>query len=520
MSPSQDARFFGHPRGLSTLFFTELWERFSFYGMRAILILFMTAPLAAGGLGFDTAKAGVIYGAYTALVYMVALPGGWLADRFLGQRRATLYGGIVIMSGHVSLAVPTLTSFYLGLALVVVGTGLLKPNISAMVGQLYAPEDARRDAGFSIYYMGINIGAFLAPLACGWLAQSPQFRDLLSAAGIAPGAAWHFGFAMAAVGMLIGLVQYLAGSKHLGSAGLEPIRPAGADAAARQRRQLSLGLLLAVAAIGVPALLSATGVVRITAEAVAVAFGWILLATVAGLFGWIFFSASWTPAERRRLVVIAVLFLGASVFWAVFEQAGSTLNLFAERSTDNTLFGTSFPTTWLLSLNSLFIIALAPVFAWLWVRLGSRDPSSPAKFAVGLLFAGLGFAILIVAARLAGEGVKVSPLWLVATYFLHTIGELCLSPVGLSAMTRLAPARVAGLMMGAWFLAASVGNYLGGQMASLYESLSLPALFGAVTAFALAAALLLALLVKPIERMLEARAPTGDGAAPSLRSPE
>ena len=502
---SPDASFFGHPRGLSTLFFTELWERFSFYGMRAILILFMTAPLAAGGLGFDTAKAGVIYGAYTALVYMLALPGGWLADRFLGQRRATLVGGIVIMSGHVSLAVPTLTSFYLGLALVVVGTGLLKPNISAMVGQLYASEDTRRDAGFSIYYMGINIGAFLAPLACGWLGQSPQFRELLSAAGIAPGAAWHFGFAMAAVGMFVGLVQYLAGARHLGDAGLPPSRPADAGAPARQRRQLGLGLLAALAAIAVPILLAATGAVTLTAEAIAGAFGWLLLATVVGLFGWLFLSASWTPAERRRLVVILVLFVGAAVFWAVFEQAGSTLNLFAERSTDNTLFGMSFPTTWLLSLNSLFIIALAPAFAWLWVRLGSRDPSSPAKFVVGLLFAGLGFAILIVAARLASAGVKVSPLWLVATYFLHTIGELCLSPVGLSAMTRLAPARVAGLMMGVWFLAASVGNYLGGQMASLYESLSLPSLFGAVTGFALAAALLLALLVKPIARMLEAR---------------
>ena len=222
---------------------------------------------------------------------------------------------------------------------------------------------------------------------------------------------------------------------------------------------------------------------------------------------WIFFSASWTPAERRRLVVIAVLFLGASVFWAVFEQAGSTLNLFAERSTDNTLFGTSFPTTWLLSLNSLFIIALAPVFAWLWVRLGSRAPSSPAKFAVGLLFAGLGFAILIVAARLAGEGVKVSPLWLVATYFLHTIGELCLSPVGLSAMTRLAPARIAGLVMGVWFLATSVGNFIGGRVAGFYESFALPSLFGAVAAFAIGAGVLLALIARPITRMADSRMP-------------
>jgi POT family proton-dependent oligopeptide transporter len=436
---------------------------------------------------------------------MVSLPGGWLADRFLGQRRATLYGGVVIMSGHISLAVPTLVSFYLGLALVVIGTGLLKPNISTMVGTLYAPEDARRDAGFSIYYMGINIGAFLAPLACGWLAQSEQFRDILRSAGVAPESAWHFGFAMAAVGMFFGLVQYLAGAKHLGNAGLEPVRPETPDAAARDKRRLRIGLSATLGAIALLAGLAATGLVTISAETVARALGWILLLTVVVFFGWLFLSGGWTPAERKRLVVIGVLFVGAAVFWSVFEQAGSTLNLFAERSTSNTLLGMDFPASWFQSLNSLFIIALAPLFAWLWVRLGGRDPSSPAKFAVGLLFAGLGFAILIVAARLANDGVKVSPVWLTATYLLHTIGELCLSPVGLSAMTRLAPARMVGLMMGVWFLAASVGNYLGGLVASFYESFSLEALFTAVTVFALVATVVLALLVRPIARMLEPR---------------
>jgi len=501
-APAADGGFFGHPRGLRTLFFTELWERFSYYGMRAILILFMTAPAAAGGLGMGTADAGVIYGTYTALVYTLALPGGWLADRFLGQRRATLWGGVLILCGHVSLAVPSLPSFYLGLAFVVLGTGLLKPNISAMVGQLYAPEDARRDAGFSIYYMGINLGAFLAPLACGWLAQSPRFQEILRASGIAPESSWHFGFAMAAVGMALGLLQYLAGGRHLGDAGLAPVPPAGPEEAARWRRQLRVGLLAAGSACAGVAILALTGVLPVTAAGVSQAFSWLLLATVVGLFGWLLLSGGWTPAERRQLLVILVLFVGAAVFWSVFEQAGSTLNLFAERSTGRTLLGQEFPASWFQSLNPLFIILLAPLFAWLWVRLGSREPGSPAKFALGLLFAGLGFAVLVGAARLAKDGVQVSPLWLVATYLLHTIGELCLSPVGLSAMTRLAPARVAGLMMGVWFLAASVGNLLGGQVASLYESLSLPALFGAVAAFALAAAALLALLTRPIARTL------------------
>jgi POT family proton-dependent oligopeptide transporter len=504
-----DRGFFGHPRGLRTLFFTELWERFSFYGMRAILILFMTAPVAAGGLGFETADAGVVYGTYTALVYMLSLPGGWLADRFLGQRRATLWGGVLILCGHVSLAVPSLPSFYLGLAFVVLGTGLLKPNISAMVGQLYAPEDARRDAGFSLYYMGINIGAFLAPLACGWLAESARFRRVLADAGLAPELSWHFGFGMAAVGMALGLIQYLAGGRNLGAAGLSPA-PAAPAEAARARRQLGVGLLGAALCVGAAASLAATGALVLTAAGVSQAFSLLLLATVIGFFAWLFLSGGWTAAERRQLAVILVLFVGAAVFWSVFEQAGSTLNLFAERSTRRDLFGLEFPASWFQSLNPLFIILLAPAFAWLWVRLGSREPGSPAKFAIGLLCAGLGFAVLVAAARVAGEGGRVSPVWLVATYLLHTVGELCLSPVGLSAMTRLAPARVAGLMMGVWFLAASVGNLLGGQVASLYEALSLPALFAAVTVFALAAALLLALLARPIAAML--REAPRDGA--------
>jgi proton-dependent oligopeptide transporter, POT family len=497
-----DRSFFGHPRGLSTLFFTEMWERFSYYGMRAILILFMTAPIAAGGLQFEVAKAGVVYGTYTALVYMLSLPGGWIADRFLGQRRSTLYGGIIIMLGHISLAIPSLTSFYLGLGLVVTGTGLLKPNVSTMVGQLYSADDARRDAAFSIFYMGINLGAFLAPLACGWLAQSEEFKSILLSAGIAPETSWHWGFGMAAVGMFFGVVQYLAGWKHLGTAGLEPIRPESPEARRRQRRQLQTGVAVVAGLALLLTLLTATGVLRLDAQSVGTAFGVLLLLITVAFFLWMFTVAKWTPAEHKRLVVVLVLFLAAVVFWSVFEQQGSTLNLFAQRNTDTTFLGYRFPASWFQSVNALFIISLAPVFAWIWIRLGPRNPSELVKFTLGLLLVGLGFAILVIAAARAESGVQVSPLWLVCTYLLHTAGELCLSPVGMSAVTRLAPARIAGLTMGVWFLALSVGNYLGGRVAGLYEGFSLPQLFGTVALYAIVAAVILALLIRPIQRML------------------
>jgi POT family proton-dependent oligopeptide transporter len=498
----RDTRFFGHPRGLSTLFFTEMWERFSYYGMRALLILFMTASVASGGLGFDTAKAGAIYGTYVSLVYITSLPGGWLADRFLGQRRATLYGGVLIMLGHICLAIPTLTSFYSGLGLVTLGTGLLKPNISTMVGELYTPEDERRDAGFSLYYMGINTGAFIAPLVCGWFAQSEQFRRILGTMGVAPESSWHWGFAMAAVGMFFGLVQYLAGWKHLGSAGMYPAPAESPEAAASQRRLLRVGVAGLVGGAVLLWLLSRAGVVVITAQRVSNVLGAVLVLTTVVFFLWLFLAGRWTPEERKRLLVVLVLFVAAVIFWSVFEQAGSTLNLFAQRATRTEAFGVPFPPSWLQSVAPFSLVVLAPVFAWIWIRMGKRDPSSPAKFTFGLVCVSLSFAILVIPGQVAQQGGRVSPLWLVATYLLHTIGELCLSPVGLSAMTRLAPARIVGLTMGVWFLALSAGNYLGGRVAGLYESFSLPQLFGAVALFAAAAAVVLALLVRPIRRML------------------
>ncbi len=473
-----DRAFFGHPRGLSTLFFTEMWERFSYYGMRALLLLYMTAPLTAGGLGFDAAQGGAIYGLYTSMVYMATLPGGWIADRLIGPRRAVLYGGIFIASGHFSMAVPSLATFYLGLFLIVIGTGLLKGNVSVIVGRLYGANDNRRDAGFSIFYMGINLGAFLAPLVCGYLGQQIN---------------WHLGFAAAGVGMVFGVIQYLMGSKHLGDAGMHPAPAASPEAAAalkRQARTWGGAIAALVMVIGVGAY---TGVLPIAATQVADGAGAFLLLVTLGFFGWLFFSGGWTPEERKRLYVIGVLFFAASLFWSVFEQAGSTLNLFADRSTRNEAFGYAYPSSWFQSMNSLFIFALAPVFAWLWVKLASagKEPSSPAKFAFGLIFVGAGFAILIMPARMSEQGTLVSPMWLTATYFLHTIGELVLSPVGLSAMTTLAPPRIAGLMMGVWFLASSVGNFIGGRVAGFYEAFALPTLFGAVAAFAIVAGFIL-----------------------------
>ena len=482
-----DTAFFGHPRGLSTLFFTEMWERFSYYGMRALLILFMTAPVATGGLGFDTAAAGAVYGLYTSMVYMSTLPGGWIADRLIGQRRAVLYGGILIAAGHFSMAFPSLATFYFGLFLIVIGTGLLKGNVSVIVGQLYGPRDERRDAGFSIFYMGINLGAFTAPLVCGYLGQRID---------------WHAGFAAAGVGMVIGLVQYVLGGRYLGAAGLRPApAKSAAEAASLKRTAMIWGLVL-LAVVLVVGIGAYTGLMPVTPTQIADAAGVFLLTVTVLFFGWLFLGGGWTPDERKRLYAIGVFFLAAALFWSLFEQAGSTLNLFADRDTRTSVLGWSFPSSWFQSLNSLFIIALAPVFAWLWVSLGSRNPSTPIKFSLGLILVGAGFGVLVVGATFAASGVQVSPMWLAAVYFLHTCGELLLSPVGLSAMTKLAPARIAGLMMGVWFLASAVGNFIAGRLAGFYEAMPLPALFTNIALFGVVAGLILLPLAPPIKRMM------------------
>ncbi|MCC7254296.1 peptide MFS transporter, partial [Hyphomicrobium sp.] len=466
--------------------FTEMWERFRYYGMRALLILFMTAPAATGGMAMDTATAGAIYGTYTAMVYMMGLPGGWIADRILGQRRAVFYGGILIACGHFSMAVPAHWAFYLGLVLIVLGTGLLKPNISVMVGQLYEANDHRRDAGFSLFYMGINLGAFFSPLVCGYLGQTIN---------------WHYGFAAAGVGMILGLIQYVAGSRSLGTAGLEPAPAATPDAHARDVRRAGWGVSITVAGLAVVGTGLALGWIPVSPGQIADAVGYLLLLLTVALFGWLLFGGGWTREERGRLYVIFAFFVAYALFSSVFEQAGSTLNLFAERDSRNEIVGYAFPSSWYQSTNPILIFILAPVFAWLWVRLGEREPSSSVKLSFGLLGAGLGFLLLVPAANIASSGTLVSPMWLTATYFIHTVAELCLSPVGLSSMTKLAPARIASLVMGIWFLGVSVGNYAAGQLGGLYESLPLPTLFGRVGLFAVIAGIVMLLLARRFTRL-------------------
>ncbi|MCA1733034.1 MAG: peptide MFS transporter, partial [Acidobacteria bacterium] len=386
-----------------------------------------------------------IYALYTSSVYLLGLPGGWLADRLLGQRRAILWGGMIIAAGHFCMAVPFQGTFFIGLVLIVLGTGLLKPNISSVVGQLYATEDERRDAGFSIFYMGINIGAFAAPIICGWLGERVD---------------WHLGFGAAGLGMVFGLIQYVRGYKYLGDAGLPP--PPSAETA-KARRGLLLGVVLTLVAIAAIVALARAGVIAITATGFSNSFGILLLGLTAAFFVWLLTRPYWSPVERKRLIAIVILFVAASFFWGAYEQAGSSLNLFARDQTDRAVMGSEFPASWFQWVPALFVIIQAPIFAWLWVRMGKRQPSSPAKFSLGLLFVGLGFVVMIVAATLTRGGALVGPGWLLATYFLHVVGEMFLSPVGLSTVTKLAPARVTSLMMGVWFLASAVGNYLGGR---------------------------------------------------------
>jgi POT family proton-dependent oligopeptide transporter len=421
------------------------------------------------------------------MVYLLALPGGWVADRILGQRRAALYGGILIVAGEFALMSPAIGGFYFGIGLLMVGTGLLKANVSTMVGQLYAQGDRRRDSGFSIFYMGINLGGLLSPLACGWVGERIS---------------WRLGFGLAGVGMIAGLIQYLLGGKYLGSAGLHPAPAASPEAGRRLKRNAVLGALAAVVILGAMWLLSETGRIEITAERISAVLGLVLILVSVAIFAWLLLGPGWSTEERKRSAAILVLFIASAVFWAAYEQGGSSLNLFAERSTRHVLLGFDFPPSWFQFVPSLFVMILAPIFAWLWIALGKREPSSPAKFAWALVFGAIAFAILIPPARAAITGALVSPWWLTGTYFIQTVGEMCLSPVGLSAMTKLAPARVAGMMMGLFFVSISIGDYLAGTAASLYESMPLPTLFGTVAIISFGAAVVLVLLVKPTKKLM------------------
>ncbi len=446
--PSPGARL-PHPHGLRTLFFTEMWERFSYYGMRALLVLFMVDS-ARGGMGLTDQRATAIYGLYTAGVYLMALPGGWVADRLWGARRAVWIGGIVIAAGHFTLALPSTHAFFLGLILIVAGTGLLKPNISALVGDLYPEGGARRDAGFTIFYMGINLGAAIGPLICSALGEKVN---------------WHLGFAAAGVGMVLGLIQFRA-SAHLLPADPHPERPP-LSPQARTLLRIILGAVVCVI------LLAFAGLLPLHPEALAKGATAVIVAIAVLYFGGILLYGGLGAVEKKRIGVIIVLFISSAIFWAGFEQAGSSLNLFAERFTDRVLFGSSWmiPAGWFQSLGPVFIILFAPVAAAFWVRLGiiQLDPSLPVKFAFGLILLAAGFGVMALAAVLVGASGLVGPSWLVLTYLLHTFGELCVSPVGLSSVTKLAPTRLVGQMMGTWFLATSLGNLLAGLLAGEFS---------------------------------------------------
>lgn len=497
---SGDRSFFGHPRGLATLFFTEMWERFSYYGIRPLLVLFMAAALADGGFGFDRDQASAIVGIYAACVYLASLPGGWVADRLLGLRRAILWGAVLISLGHISIGVSAFAGgplpFFLGLILIVLGTGLLKPNISAIVGDLYPEGGARRDAGFSIFYMGINVGAFAGQLITGFLGET---------------IGWHWGFGAAGVGMLLGLLVYMLRAKEtLGDIGVEPTRHPDPVVQAKQERLVKLVVGAGLGLLALVIVLAATGVLHLNAQAIGQNMTYVIVGSAVAYFLYLFLFGGLDGGEKKRVLVIAVLFFFAAVFWSAFEQAPTSLNLFAADFTDRTVGSFVIPATWFQSVNSAFIILLAPMFASLWVTLGKRgiDLSSPAKFALGLAFAGVGFALMIPAANAVvagGNGTLVSPWWLVGSYFFQTVGELCLSPVGLSSMTKLSPRKYVGQMMGIWFMASAVGNLIGGLVGGHVDPEKLeqmPKLFTLTTASLFIAAAILGLLVVPIRRMM------------------
>jgi POT family proton-dependent oligopeptide transporter len=520
-----------HPRGLATLFFTEMWERFSYYGMRAILVLYMVAPVAQGGLGFDTKHAASIYGTYTMSVYLTALPGGMVADRWLGTRLAVLLGGIIIALGHFSMVAPSLTFFYLGMVLIALGTGLLKPNISAMVGGLYGKDDPRRDSGFSIFYMGINLGAFAAPFVCGYLAQGESFKRFVGSMGFDAATSWHWGFGAAGVGMCLGVVIYLINQNRLPDLSRTVL-----DQAVEQKTEPLATSDPAVVAgprhsnpiIAVPLSLVVPGLGQMYRGQMGAGLSWLF----AYVLAWIWYFAGGgiilgtvaigialasavtaarkpratsqlSAAEWKRVGAIFVFFLFTILFWAAYEQKGASLNLLAKDLVRTEIFGMKFPSSFLQSCTPAFVITLAPIFSYLWLKLGKRQPSSPAKFAFGLMFIGLAYCLLVPAVSMTAYG-RISPLWLVGLYFLEVVGEMCLSPVGLSTVTKLAPVKLVGIMMGVWFLASSFGSKLAGYFSGFYvpQAGTLVKLYGSIAVGLLVSAGLLALLTPRVKKLM------------------
>lgn len=484
---------FGHPRGLLTLFFTEMWERFTYYGMRAVLVLFL-ADATQGGFGLDDKTATAVYGLYISASYILALPGGWIADRLIGARRAVFHGGILIAIGNLLLAAgSTPATFYGGLIVIVCGVGLLKPNVSAMVADLYPEGGGRRDAGFTIFYMGINLGAFLGPLLTGWLAVQYGWRPAFAAGGIL---------------MLVGVAQYKMFQHHLGNAGLQT-SSANVEGGATNSRSGWATVAALVGAIALAYLVCVTGLVKVNALMLAQLTGGVLAGIAVFYFAYMFFFASLTTVERKRMGVILFLFIGCALFWAGFEQTGASLNLFAERYVDRFIPALNFeiPTAWFQSLNAVFILIFAAPIAAIWVALAKRnlDPSAPAKFGLALILLGVGFLFMVFAAKIVASGDKAMPYLLALTYLLHTYGELCLSPVGLSYVTKLAPARYVSQMMGVWFLATSVGNLAAGLLAGMFETdnvAAMPGQYMKFVYFIVGAGVILLLLSKPVKKLM------------------
>lgn len=476
--------FFGHPKGLFTLFFTEFWERFSYYGMRAILVYYMYYEVSKGGLGMEESTALAIMSIYGSLVYMSGIIGGWLADRIFGTQKAIFYGGILIMLGHIVLAIPgNVALFFVSMVLIVLGTGLLKPNVSSVVGDIYATDDDRRDAGFSIFYMGINLGGFLAPLIVG------------SVMGIS----FHLGFAFAAIGMFLGLVMFvLTKKKNLGLAGTYVANPLTPDEKKKVFTQIGIGIIIIaiLIAVAIP-----TGYLTIKSFINLVAILGIIIPTL--YFIVMYRSPKTSAEERSRVIAYIPLFISAVMFWSIQEQGATILANYADKRTQLEFAGMTISPAWFQSLNPLFIIILAPVFAGLWVKLGNRQPSIPKKFALGLLFAGLSFLVILLPAYLGGTDSLVNPLWLVLSYFIVVLGELCLSPVGLSATTKLAPAAFSAQTMSLWFLASAAAQALNAQLVKFYSPETEMAYFGAIGGASIVLSIILFAISPKIQSLMK-----------------
>ena len=479
----------GHPRALSTLFFTEMWERFTFYGMRALLVLFLVDAVENGGYGLDDKTATAIYGLYTAAVFMAALPGGWIADRLIGAQRAVMAGGILMTLGNLMLTIPGPKElFFGGLVVIILGVGLLKPNISTLVADLYPEGGGRRDAGFTIFYMGINLGAFIGPLIAGWLAQRYG---------------WRVGFLAAAIGLPFGLLQFWLSRHRFNGAGARAHRDDGDAAMARDWRRFGM----AMAVFGLVALLLFSGAVDLQPARLAQGAAYVLVGMAALYFLYLFFGAGLNPVERRRMVVVLVMFLAVASFWSGYEQAGSSLNLFAKRYIDRMVGGFEVPAGWFQSVQPAFVIIFAPLFSMLWVKLAQRqlDPAAPLKFAFGLLRVGLGFLFMVEAANIVVGGASAPAYLLILTYLLTVFGELCVSPVGLSTVTKLAPARLVGQMMGVWFLGSSLGKLMAGLIAGTFDANNLAAMPGRfmdIVLFACGVGIVLLLISRPLARSM------------------